>query len=199
MGVYLVRERLAGVAPLPLAPASPAREHMGGKLETMGIGRFYGGIGALIRAPESGKYLLLKRSEGKDFASGVWECVTGRVDQGEGFEDAVHREVWEELGAQVHIDFVVGTTHFYRGDPNPENELIGVVYACSLDDPDDINISAEHSEHRWLSASDARELLDAPDPSTKWMLRVLERAEQIRRLSSPELLHYFRDTGFELG
>ena len=165
----------------------------------MTIGRFYGGIGAIIRSPANGKYLLLKRSSEKDFASGVWECVTGRVDQGEGFEDAVHREVWEELAARIQIEFLVGTTHFYRGEARTENELIGVVYACSLDDPDAITVSAEHSESRWVTADEAAELLDAPDPSTHWILRVIWRAEAIRGLSPPELLRYYRQTSFELG
>lgn len=165
----------------------------------MAIGRFYGGIGALVRSPANGKYLLLKRSSEKDFASGAWECVTGRVDQGEGFEDAVHREVREELAARVQIEFLIGTTHFYRGDARPENELIGVVYACSLDDPSAITVSPEHSECRWVTAEEAAELLDAPDASTHWILRVIQRAEAIRELSPPELLRYYRQTSFELG
>ena len=58
----------------------------------MSIGHFYAGIAALIWSPETNQYLLLRRSELKDFAPGAWECVTGRVDQGEGFEDALRRE-----------------------------------------------------------------------------------------------------------
>lgn len=64
----------------------------------MSIGRFYAMVGALLRRPSDGKYLVLKRSEDKDFAMGSWECVTGRVDQGEGFSEAVLGGVFEELG-----------------------------------------------------------------------------------------------------
>ncbi len=165
----------------------------------MSIGRFYGGIGALIWSAVEGRYLLLKRSSEKDFASGVWECVTGRVDQGEGFEDALRREVREELGVEVQIEFFVGTTHFYRGEAIPENELIGVVYCCSLVDPQAIRVSPEHSEHRWVSPAEVGELLKAPDPSTRWIWRVIERAEAIRRLTPQALFDYHRKTGFELG
>ena len=49
------------------------------------VGRFLAGIGALLRRPVDGEYLLLKRAESKDYAGGTWECVTGRVNQGEGF------------------------------------------------------------------------------------------------------------------
>jgi 8-oxo-dGTP diphosphatase len=165
----------------------------------MSIGRFFGGIGALIRSSSDSKYLLLKRSSEKDFGSGAWECVTGRVDQGEGFEDAVHREVLEEVGVRVRIEFIVGTTHFYRGAPVAENELIGIVYGCSLDDPQAIRISAEHSEHRWVTVQETAALLVDADPSTQWILRVIERAEALRRLSPPELMRFYSETGFELG
>ena len=64
----------------------------------MTIGRFYAGIAALIRSTETNQYLLLRRSEQKDYAPGAWECVTGRVDQGEGFDDALRREVAGRIG-----------------------------------------------------------------------------------------------------
>lgn len=164
----------------------------------MTIGRFRGGIAAVIRSQE-GRYLLLRRSAAKDYAAGVWECVTGRVDQGEGFEDALHREVREELGVGVRIDLILGTTHFYRGEARPENELIGVVCLCSLDDPMAVRLSAEHSEHRWVTAGEALELLTAADASTQWMRRVIERAEAVCCLAPPALLGYYRERGVELG
>lgn len=164
----------------------------------MGIGRFYGGVAALVWSAESNRYLLLRRSGDKDFASGVWECVTGRVDQGEGFEDAVHREVLEELGVNVQIEFLIGTTHFYRGDETPEHELIGVVYGCSLDRPHAIQISPEHSEYRWVTVQEAESLFVDPGASTQWIKRVIARAEAIRQLLPPALTTYYCKTGFEL-
>ena len=93
----------------------------------MSIGRFFAVVGALLWHPPdvscNGRYLVLKRSADKDFGSGAWECVTGRVDQGEGFTDAVHREVYEELGIEVQIDFIVGTAHFFRGEARPPRSV----------------------------------------------------------------------------
>jgi 8-oxo-dGTP pyrophosphatase MutT (NUDIX family) len=165
----------------------------------MSIGRFYAGIAALIWTPNTKQYLLLRRSEQKDYACGAWECVTGRVDQGEGFEDALRREVREELGVEVQIEHILGTTHFYRGSPTPENELVGVIYLCSLVDPASIHISAEHSEYRWLSGNQAIDLLSANDPSTQWALRVIRRAELIRPMLLDNLIKVQSKTGFEFG
>ena len=89
------------------------------------VGHFLGGVAALIWDEASGAYLLLRRSAQKDFMSGDWECVTGRVDQGESYPQALRREVREEIGAEVQIEFLIGLTHFYRGARTPENELLG--------------------------------------------------------------------------
>jgi 8-oxo-dGTP diphosphatase len=158
----------------------------------MSIGRFFAAIAALLWHPADGKYLVLKRTEDKDFAGGAWECITGRVDQGEGFTEAVHREVREELGVEVQIDFIIGTMHFYRGEAKPENELVGVTYCCSLEDPGAIQTSWEHSEHRWIKAEEAEELF----PKGYWLAELVQRAERIRTLVAPELLEIFRE-GFE--
>jgi len=154
----------------------------------------------LIWDPEQKKYLLLRRAAARDFHSGSWECVTGRVDQGESFVQALHREVKEEAGVDVQIDFIIATTHFYRGEEVPENELLGVIYGCTLianaagkqgiisnqrkaEKPVKIQISSEHSEMRWLSAQEALDFL----PSGSWLHETIRRAE-ILRLKLPEEL-----------
>jgi hypothetical protein len=51
------------------------------KSNTMSIGRFYAGVGALVWCASTQKYLVLKRSADKDFGGGAWECVTGQVKE----------------------------------------------------------------------------------------------------------------------
>jgi 8-oxo-dGTP diphosphatase len=155
----------------------------------MPIGHFIAGIAALVHDPANGKYLVLRRSQDKDFGAGAWECVTGRVDQGESFEQAVHREVIEELGVEVTIDFIAGTTHFHRGKPVPENELVGVLYCCTLDDPAAIQVSNEHDVQQWITPQEAQEMF----PTDYWLNMLIGRAEMIRNLATPELLAYYRE------
>jgi 8-oxo-dGTP pyrophosphatase MutT (NUDIX family) len=160
----------------------------------MGVGRFYAGVGALLWHPAERRYLLLQRSPEKDFGAGGWECVTGRVDQGEGFSDAVCREVHEELGIEVQMDFVVGTSHFYRGEARPENEMVFVQFCCSIADPGTIRMSAEHVAYRWVTAAEAEMLLH----QDHWLVEVIQRAETIRSLLPPALIAYRRKHGFAL-
>lgn len=160
----------------------------------MPIGRFLCGIAALIWDPATNKYLLLRRAESKDFGARAWECPTGRVDQGESFTAAVHREVREEIGAAVHIEFIIATTHFYRGAEIPENELNGVIFGCSLASAGEIAFGEEHSEMRWATAEEAYALL----PASHWLQDVIRRAESLRRLLPQELRDEFRQKGLEI-
>jgi 8-oxo-dGTP pyrophosphatase MutT (NUDIX family) len=160
----------------------------------MPIGRFLCGIAALIWDPATGKYLLLRRSLSKDFAADSWECPTGRVDQGESFTAALHREVREEIGARVRIEFIIATTHFYRGPELPENELNGVIFGCSLASIDPVSFGDEHSEMRWATPEEAYALL----PAGHWLQDVIRRAESLRRLLPQELRDEFRGKGLEI-
>lgn len=158
------------------------------------IGHFLGGIAAVIWDEETERYLLLRRAAERDFAAGAWEVVTGRVDQGEDYETALRREVSEEIGGEVQIEFLIGTTHFYRGAATPENELLGVIYGCTLKNPAEIRFGGEHSEMHWLTLEQALTLL----PEKHWLRTVLPRAERLRRLLPEELRRAFRQEGFEI-
>jgi 8-oxo-dGTP diphosphatase len=163
------------------------------------VGQFLGGIAALIFDPETERYLLVKRSSEKDFGAGTWECVTGRLDQGEGFEEALYREVREEVGLEVRASFIIGTTHFYRGEERPENELVGVVYCCKLVGETAVRLSAEHSQYRWATLADVQELKESDSRSEWWLLRVMERADHLRKLLPGEIVAFQEASSFELG
>jgi 8-oxo-dGTP diphosphatase len=154
----------------------------------MPVGRFACGISALIWNRETDQYLLLKRASHRDAGAGAWECVTGRVDQGESFEQAVYREIHEELGVNSQIEFIIGTSHFYRGETVPENEMLGVRYLCTLDNPAMIRITNEHSEYRWLTAEEVNSLL-SPE---HWLISAIRDAEMIKQVLTPERQAFYR-------
>jgi 8-oxo-dGTP diphosphatase len=156
-------------------------------------GRFQAGIGALIRRADDHSYLLLRRAAHRDAGANTWECVTGRLEQGEDYETALHREVMEEIGITVQIDFLAATSHFYRGAAVVENELLSVLYCCTIDNPDAITVSDEHGEWRWMTASEIYALLEADN----WLYRLIQRAETIYSQLPDTLQDYFRANGYE--
>jgi 8-oxo-dGTP diphosphatase len=145
--------------------------------------------------PETDRYFILRRAGHRDYAAGAWECVTGRVDQGESFEEALHREVREEIGAEVQIEFIVATTHFYRGQELPENELLGLIYGCTALNPGEIRVGEEHSEGRWASVEEAFDLL----PAKHWLRAVIQRAELLKANLPSNLREIYRREGFNIG
>lgn len=159
----------------------------------MSVGQFLGGIMALVRELENGRYLLLQRASSKDVGAGSWECVTGRVDQGEGFEEALYREVQEEIGVTPQIEFILGTTHFYRGPAIPENELLGMSYACTIPSASAIQLSVEHDAHHWFTVAELLDFL----PEKHWLLPVVKRAEFMRQVWPAKLTEYFKERPFE--
>ena len=159
----------------------------------MTIGYFLGGVATLIYDQQTRRYLILRRAADKDFAADSWECVSGRVEQGESFEQAVHREVFEETGALIQIEALIGTTHFYRGAQRPENELLGVGYSSLLNSSGEFTFNDEHSETRWVTVEEAYALL----PEGYWLRRLIERAETLRRLIPGEEIKMISQQGFE--
>ena len=160
----------------------------------MTVGRFGAMVGALVWRQSNGRYLLLKRSAQKDFAAGQWECVTGRVEHGESFSEAVRREALEELGQAVQVEFIVGTTHFYRGVVGPEQEMVGVHYGCSVGEEQEIRLSPEHSACQWVTAQEAEGLFPVGD----WLRELIVRTEVIRGLLPEELRQFHQTNGFEI-
>ena len=160
----------------------------------MAGGRFIAMVGMLVWHRTEGRYLLLRRSPTKDYAPGQWESGSGRLEQGEGFIDALHRESREELGLDVRVECLLGAAHFYRGEPAPENEMVGVTFGCSVADASDLILSDEHSEHKWVTAEEAVGFL----PSDHWLTALILRAEAFRKLMPVELrrLHWAGDLEF---
>lgn len=159
----------------------------------MSVGRFLGGIMALVREVGNGRYLLLQRASTKDVGAGSWECVTGRVDQGECFEEALYREVCEEIGVRPEIEFILGTTHFYRGPVSAENELLGIAYACTIPSASAIRLSAEHDAHHWFTTAELVDFL----PEKHWLPPIVKRAEFMRQHWPNALRDYFAERPFE--
>lgn len=76
-------------------------------------------VGAVI-FDEKGRVLLQKRSSSKDMGAGLWgiSCA-GHVRKGQEYEEALHRELAEELGVDIPVTFV---TKFIPADED-ETEM----------------------------------------------------------------------------
>jgi dATP pyrophosphohydrolase len=100
--------------------------------------------------------LLLHRAPGR-VLPGLWQGVSGLVEEGESITEAALREVREETGfddavieAFYHLDFVA---EFYW---QPSDTLMTSAYfALRIAPAVDPHLSHEHDDFRWLPIEDA--------------------------------------------
>ncbi len=85
-------------------------------------------VAACALVNEAREVLIAKRPPGRSFA-GLWEFPGGKVEQGEGPEEALVRELKEELGieiAKVDLTPLTFASHAYR-----DFHLLMPVYLCA--------------------------------------------------------------------
>jgi mutator protein MutT len=100
-------------------------------------------IAAVIE--RQGRYLVCRRPAGKRHA-GLWEFPGGKIESGEGIEEAARRELREELDLEL---VEIGEELFRRIDPGTHFQVRFVICRCN-GEPTCI----EHSEIEWLAPSE---------------------------------------------
>lgn len=127
-----------------------------------GEGRFMVAMGAIIEN-HLGQILLVKRSDDKDYAPGIWEYPMGRMKQFEEPLEGLKREIFEEVGLQVEIIRPLRVFSWIRGkDKDPDKEVVGVVFWAKILEDDTVTLSEEHSQYQWVNPEVALDLMDHP-------------------------------------
>lgn len=114
-----------------------------------------------------GKVFVTERGYGpwKDW----WEFPGGKMEAGESPEEALKREIREELGTEISVGRLIGTVEY----DYPEFHLTMHCYLCSL--TGEMPHLLEHEAAGWLSA----ESLD----SVRWLPADLEILPEIKSLT----------------
>ncbi len=102
-----------------------------------------------------GRVLIVKRSEDDEVGGGTWECVGGKIDFGEGLEDALVREIKEEVGLDVNVKQILYATTFKT---NPTRQVVILTYLCTSSNHE-VVLSSEHSDYRWVTKDQLKSYL----------------------------------------
>ncbi|HPO56194.1 MAG: NUDIX pyrophosphatase [Ignavibacteriales bacterium] len=103
------------------------------------------------------EYLLLKRAQDKIYP-GIWQMVSGKIENGEKATDAALRELYEETGLQPQEFFSLPLiSSFYTPADDKVNLL--PVFLAIVENDKKVVISNEHSEYIWVDWKAAREML----------------------------------------
>ena len=96
------------------------------------------------------KIFVARRKGGKDFA-GKWEFPGGKVEDGESEQDALKRELLEELGMKVTVgEKLCSNTHKYE---NFHIELIA--YKCEFIKA--TYVLTDHDQYEWVEPKSLHE------------------------------------------
>jgi 8-oxo-dGTP diphosphatase len=96
---------------------------------------------------EGGDILIVKRSENDDYFPGIWETVGGGMDDELIPQEALKREIKEEVGIEVKVGEPFNVFPIIKD--NGEKK-IGLTFLCEYLGGD-IILSAEHSEYKWIN------------------------------------------------
>lgn len=100
-------------------------------------------VAAIIH--KNGEYFTTQRGYGE--FEGMWEFPGGKIEPGEEPEEALVREIQEELGVSISIGQLLCTTEY----DYPAFHLTMHCYLCSINEGE-IELR-EHKSSRWLTAS----------------------------------------------
>ena len=100
----------------------------------------------------NGKFLIVKRAQDDDILPGFWELPGGKLDFGEDPEDGALREIKEETGLDVVIEFLLkAVSYIIEETGKSEHHYVEVSYLCHIKDThQEVTISHEHDDFRWI-------------------------------------------------
>ena len=120
-------------------------------------------VAAIIHDDE-GRIFATQRGYG-DVKDG-WEFPGGKMEYGESPENALKREIWEELETRIVVEKLVQTVEYNY----PKFHITMHCYWCSIESGN--LILKEHEAARWLAKDELN--------SVKWLPADLEVIEMLR-------------------
>lgn len=124
------------------------------------------------------KYLLTKRvhldSEDDTSFKDKWEVPGGGLEIGEQIEEALHREVMEELGIEVDVQTILPSV-FCRYYKERNWNGVFISYLCTMvNEKDEIKLNEENSDYGWYTIEQVKKLKRLP-----LTYELLQSAEEI--------------------
>jgi nucleoside triphosphatase len=120
---------------------------------------------------------IIKNSEGAvlilGFENGKWLLPGGHVDRGENWEDALRRELKEELGLKnFTIKKIVDITSWTP--ENHEHSIYALTFLIEASDFKEPILSDEHLKHAWVTLEDLDNYIFIDEVAKNRVLRGLE-------------------------
>jgi 8-oxo-dGTP diphosphatase len=140
-------------------------------------------VGALFINSDS-KVLLGLRSPSKNTWPRHWDTIGGHVEDGESLNDALIREIQEEVGVTATQFTLIAT--FKERKPEIYGDALHYVYVVtSWTGGDPANVCDEHTELKWFSISEMLLLPNIVDTNYPLLVRLFLSERSTKERSSP--------------
>ncbi len=124
-------------------------------------------VGAMLEK-EPGRYLITQRPP-KATLPLLWEFPGGRVEEGESDEQALFRELKEEMDIEVEVlEQVMHTRHEY-----PHYDIDFRVFRCRLRSPETMVRHVKVHDHRWVTLGEMSQY-KFPDADARTLEKLLD-------------------------
>jgi 8-oxo-dGTP diphosphatase len=119
--------------------------------------------GVIYKIQDNQKYILIIQRSASDHWALMWEYPRGKCDKkGETILDCLKREIKEETGLDVKVEKFL-TMFSYIADKGTRFTRC-YNYLCQVVDPNqEVRLSKEHQDFRWIGTVGEAELLLHPD------------------------------------
>ena len=104
------------------------------------------------------EFLLIKRADNDELFPGLWQMVTGSINDNEKAFETALREIREETGlTPLKMWVAPNVNSFYNQSKDVINQI--PVFAALVDSSSQVVISNEHSDYKWVGINEAKKML----------------------------------------
>jgi len=103
------------------------------------------------------EFLLLKRSP-EQYYPNLWQMVSGKIKENETAYNAALREIKEETSLTPDMFWVAPTVNSFYS-PDKDYICLLPVFAAKVKNDCEVKISKEHTEYKWVTPEEAKQLL----------------------------------------
>ena len=119
------------------------------------------GIAVVLLKKINGSYNVLLMKRATRILKDMWCYIGGSLEQGEKAWEAAIREIKEETGI-TNVTLYSSNTFDQIYSPLDNYIYIAPVFVGFIEENQDVVLNNEHSEYKWLSFDEARELVTLP-------------------------------------